>query len=169
MFTDVHHALSFAFRVTNTPILKGSSINSMRGPTGNSELSQHDKHAQAAIIMSIVEQTLDVQGLAYVYARYGGVIRQDSQKKSAVVGELVKAAIAGLPTGIHGRRGIVQLVEKYFGCDYSMISIRKELRCKQDRTAEYRELVYGAMDRVGRRAEDAVHRALEATGIINPA
>ncbi|OGT02148.1 MAG: hypothetical protein A2143_00690 [Gallionellales bacterium RBG_16_57_15] len=165
MFRSAHEALQFAFRTLGIPILRISSINNMRGSSGNGDLTQHDLHAQAAIIMSIVEQAVDVNCLVYLKARYGHELRGGEQER-VVADTLVRVAVAALPTGIHSRRGIERLIRMYFGHGISMFSARKDLLCNNRRYYEYRDAVYGALDRLAARAEADADMALEAAGLL---
>lgn len=165
MFKSAHQALSFAYRTINTPIVKLSSINSMRGQSGNSDLSPQDRHAQAAMIISLVERSVDVPGNAYLKAHYGREL-QGGADEGAVTEALVMAAMRAMPTGVHSRRGVEKLVRIYFGKDISMTSVRTDFKCRHDTAKEHREVVHGALDTIGRRADDAAHRALDSAGLI---
>lgn len=165
MFKSSHHALQFAFRTIGTPIVKLSSINSMRGASGNGDLTPHDRHAQAAIIMAIVEKAVDVNGLAYLKAHYGHELRGGGYER-AVIDILVCVVVAALPTGMHSRRGIEKLVRNYFGQNISVISTRKDLACNNRRYYEYRDEVYRVLDHIAMRTDADVDRALEAAGLI---
>lgn len=166
MFRSAREALEFAYRTTNTPILKMSSINSMRGPSGFSEMTPHDRHAQAAIILSIIKNAVDPSGIAYLRAQYGAELR-GGEHAADVLAALVRVAMASFPTGMHNRRGVGRMIETYFGKGkYSMISLRTDLQCNNRRYYEYKEWVAAAMDRLAMRAEDDAHRALEAAGLI---
>ena len=58
-FNNPRHALRWAYETTNTPIIKISSVNAMRGPDSaggpaEGELTAYDRHAQAALILGSV-------------------------------------------------------------------------------------------------------------------
>ena len=165
MFKSAHHALQFAFRTIGTPIVKLSSINSMRGASGNGDLTPHDSHAQAAIIMSIIEKAVDVNGMAYLKAYHGHELNKGSEER-AVADILVRVVVATLPTGSHSRRGIEKLVRIYFGANISMISTRKDLACNNRRYYEYRDEVCRVLDHIAMRADADADRALEMAGLI---
>lgn len=165
MFKSAHHALQFAYRVFNSPIVKTSSFNAGGVMSGHGELTPHDKHAQAAMILSIVERSVDVNGQAYLKAHYGREF-QGGENHRAVMDVLFRVAAATFPSGLHRRRGVESLIATYFGKGYSMISIRKDLGCNNRRYYEYKEWVNSALDDVGRHAEDDACRALEGAGLI---
>ena len=165
MFKSAHHALQFAFRTIGTPIVKLSGINSMRGASGNGDLTPHDRHAQAAIIMSIVEKAVDANCMAYLKAYHGHELNNGREER-AVADILVRVVVTTLPTGMHSRRGVEKLVRVYFGQSISMISIRKELACNNRRYYEYRDDVCRALDHIAMRADADADRALEMAGLI---
>ena len=164
-FKSSHHALRFAFSVIGVPILRISSINKMRGSSGNGDLNSHDSHAQAAIIMSSVETATDSNCMAYLKAYHGHELNKGSEER-AVADILVRVVVATLPTGVHPRRGIEKLVRIYFGQNISMISTRKDLACNNRRYYEYRDEVCRVLDHIAARADADADRALEAAGLI---
>lgn len=169
MFKSAHHALQFAFRVTNTPIVKTSSLGGMLKSHGGGDImTPHDKHAQAAMVMSLVERAVDVNGMAYLCAHYGAELR-GGERKADVLAVLVRAAVSSMPTGMHARRGVSKMIEAHFGVNYSMVSIRKDLGCNNRRYYEYKQWIGDAMDGIGLKAEDDAHRALESAGLIEVA
>lgn len=165
MFKSVHDALSFAFRVVGCPIVKMSSINSMRGSSGHGSMTPHDRHAQAVIVLEIVDRALDVNAQACIRAHYGHELRGGEGEK-AVEAVLVRMAMFALPTGMHSRRGVAKIVRMYFGQDISMISARKDLQCNNRRYYEYRQAIHDALHKACVRADDEAYRALEAAGLI---
>ncbi len=82
MFKSVHHALTFAYKTIEAPIMpinntasviKFMETKGVVGRGGQEELSQHDKHAQAAMIIGRVEAELAHYPLllATVRCQYG--------------------------------------------------------------------------------------------------
>ena len=161
MFKSAHHALQFAFRTLGMPIVKMSSVNSMRGASGSGDMTPHDRHAQAAMILSIVEKAVDINGLAYFKAHYGREL-QKGEEERAVADVLVRVAMAAMPTGMHSRRGVEKLVRIYFGQDISMVSVRKDMGCGHPRANEYRDVVRKALNEIGDRADYDADGALRA-------
>lgn len=165
MFKSAHHALQFAFRTLGMPIVKLSSINSMRGGSSYGELTPHDRHAQAAMILSIVERAVDVNGLACLMARYGNELRGGDRERT-VADTLVRVVMAALPTGMHSRRGVEKLVRIYFGQDISLVSVRCDMKCGHARVNEYRDMVRKALDEIVDRVEMGADNALRESGLI---
>lgn len=80
---------------------------------------------------------LDVYQLAYFKAH--------SARDPESFRVLAKAAVASLPTGMHSFRGIEKLVRIHFGHGISMVSVRTDLRCRNDQLKDYRVAVFGCM------------------------
>ncbi len=59
--------------------------------------------------------------------------------------QLAKIAVASLPTGVHSFRGIEKLVRIHFGQSISMVSVRTDLRCRNDQVKDYRVAVFRRM------------------------
>jgi len=165
MFRSAQEALRFAFNTTNRPILNISGINSMRGAAGNGDMTPHDRHAQAAIIMALVERAIDVNGQAYVMAHYGRELA-GSEHERALVNHLVRAVIETFPPGTHYPRGVEKLVRNYFGQNIGMSAVRCDLHCGINRANEYRDWVHQALSAIGKRAEYEVDAALRSAGLI---
>lgn len=168
MFKSARHALQFAYRTMASPIVKMSSINTMRASSigGNSGLTPHDRHAQAAMIMAMVERVVDPNGIAYLKARYGGEFTSGPDE-SRVREQLIRTVTASMPTGVHSIRGVAKLIIIYFGGNISMTSVRIDFKCKNERCYEYRNIAFCTLDNIAVRAEDAVYRALDEAGLID--
>lgn len=161
IFKNVEHALKWAFQVLGTDIVKMSGINSMRGASGSGELTPYDRHAQAALIIGMAERVLDVNQMAWVLAKYGGV-----QHKRMVLDQLAKAIIATLPTGAHSRRGYEKLILCYFGESIGVHAIRKDLACSLADVQKHRNTVYDALDAIWNRAYSILDAEMVAKGLI---
>jgi len=166
MFKSAHHALQFAFRTLGMPIVKMSSINSMRGPGGNGDMTPHDRHAQAALIMAIVERAVDVNGQAYLRAHYGHEL-DFGEHKHDLMNHLTKVVIGSLPTGTHYPRGVRKLIINYFGGSIGMCSVRCDMHCGIIKANEYRNMVFQALNVIANRADCEADSALRAAGLIS--
>lgn len=165
MFQSAHHALQFAFNTLGKPIVKLSSVNSMRGSSSYGELSPQERHGQAAMVLSIVEKAVDLNGQAYLRAHYGRELFGGEHERD-LANHLVRVVIGTMPTGIHNPRGVEKLVRIYFGQDISMISVRKDMRCGHPKANEYRDIVKRALDAVGARADYDADMALRNARLI---
>lgn len=165
MFRSADQALKWAFQVSNTPIVKMSGINSMRGAEGNGDMTPHDRHAQAALIVGMAERLLDVTAMAWVMANYGAALR-GGEYEHPVAGQLVMVMIAQAGTGMHSRRGYDKLVRIYFGQNISMVSARKDLGCGNTKAHELKREVFGCLNLIGSRAIAVLDEGMRLSGLI---
>lgn len=182
-FKSVDRAINWAFRVCGVPILKGSSVFSLipRSDPSPSTLSAHDKHAQAALILSLVDRLTDQNQKAWIVAHHckvfgtkdwGSVIKLSDEQRAArdtakaVEDQLVVAVIASMPTGIHSRRGFSKLVRNYFGAGIGTHAIRADLRCSHDAVPEWKDKVYTSLDRIANNIDAALEREMISHGLI---
>lgn len=184
-FKSVDHAVSWAFRICGVPILKGASVFSlMPSGSGNpSSLNSHDKHAQAALILSLVDRMTDQNQKAWIVAQYGKAFStRDYGSKNphlteeqlavietakAVENQLVQAVLASMPTGVHSRRGFSKLIRNYFGAGIGINAIRADLRCEHKAIPEWREKVYTALDRIANNLEATLEGEMVRQGLIS--
>lgn len=157
VFRDVDHALRWAARISQHPLLQPpAAYDRMRRP-GDLErpvgaLTGFERHGEAAIIVTLVVRHLDPAGVAYVAARYWRQLDQ-------AVPLLTTYAQAALPSGVWGRRGVDQLVRNAFLptwrawmkliprpqrdglCRTPLAKIRRDLRVDMRVMPEYQRLV----------------------------
>lgn len=164
MFKSTRHALKFAFRTLNKPIVKTSSINSMRGPSWGG-MKPHELHAQAAMIIATLERVTDVHGQAYLRADYGRE-HEYGEHSRAIMNHLAKMILSTFPTGMHSQRGVEKLIINYFGGSIGVSAIRCDMRCGIVKANQYRDMVKKVLDDVGQRAERDVDIALREAGLI---
>ena len=162
-FRGPEHALRWAYEMSSRPIVKLSSVNSMRGGGGAvyDELTQHDKHAQAALIMSMVERLEDQACREYIAARFGGMTKPEE------VTAMMNRIFAALGTGTHGRRGAYKLLLCYFGANIGYRAIRYDLKCRDAVVIEIRRKVYDTIDGIGKRSVREVTERLASQGLIS--
>lgn len=166
MFNSADAALKWAFRVMATDIVKLSSINRMSGGSGAGEMSPHDRHAQAALIMKVVERELDAVSKAYVMLNYAG-IGYCGDREGDMLNHLARTVIGSFPTGMHNKRGVVTLIKVYFGKNIGLSAIRCDFKCGNDKSNEYKKLAFDALDKVESVAKAQAEWALESAGIVD--
>lgn len=147
IFKNVEHALKWAFGVSATVIVKGSGINAMRGSSGSGDLTPHDRHAQAALIIGMAERVLNVNQMAFVLAKFGCALNGGEHER-AVADQLTKVVIASLPTGMHSRRGYEKLIRCHFGAVIGVQAIRKDLACGMADVQKHKKIVNDALSDV---------------------
>jgi hypothetical protein len=118
-FRNPGHALRWAYETTNRPIVKTSSVNSMRGPSGHGELNPHDRHAQAALIMALCERVLNSLQLAYVRAQFG--------RDSCGFDLLTHHLAANFGTGLHSRRALEIIIRGYCGDKVGLRQLQRNM------------------------------------------
>jgi len=150
-----------------------------------SELTAHDRHAQAALILGMVERLSDVNQKAWIAAQYGKVfktrehsdkdVRLSEEQRAAVIianaveAQLVKAVMASLGTGIHSNRGVSKLIRNYFGASIGVNAIRTDLKCSHAAIPEWKEKVYSALDRIEANIENTLEQEMIGQGLIEVA
>ena len=165
MFDSADSALKWAARIISTDIVKTSSINRMSGGNGNGDMSQHDRHAQAALIMKIVGRELDAASKAYVMLNYVG-IGYCGPQEGDMMNNLARTIIGSLPTGMHNTRGVLTLIKIYFGKNIGLSAIRCDFKCGNDKSNAYKKLAFDALNKVEALAMSHAEWALEAAGIV---
>ena len=158
-------ALRFTFATLGKPIVRISSINSMRGAASYGDLTPHERHAQAAMILACVERNVDSTEMAYLRSYYGRELCNGEYAK-VVADVLVRAVVGSLGTGLHPRRGIQKLIFAYFGQDIPISTIRRDLQCSLDNAIKKRNIVYDLLGNLGARADNDAELALYNSGMI---
>ena len=166
MFRSAHEALQFAYRISGVPIVKMSSVNSMRGASGGGDLNPYERHAQAAMILACVERQVDLTETAYLRAHFGKELFS-GQYERIITDILFRAVIGAMGTGVYSRRGVQKLILNFFGKDIPMSAIRRDLQCSLDNANKKRNQVYDALSDLGVRAERNAENALCCAGLIN--
>lgn len=165
MFRSTRHALQFAFRTMASPIIKMSSINNMRGAGGNGDMTPHDRHAQAAMIVAMVERSLDLREIALIYAQYRHELN-NGEKESEVISVITPAIIASFPTGMHSKRGVEKLIRIYFGKEVGQASLRADFKCTNIQCQEYKRIAFKVMNDILDGAESKLSIQFEIAGLI---
>lgn len=159
-FYSAEQALKFAFETMNRPIVKVASINAMWGSDGRpvDELTAHDRHAQAAMILSLCERVLPDLHMAYVRVQFG---REPSGF------EMLGRYLAGqYGTGLHSRRGIEQVIRSYCGDKGGIREIKKLMQCGQLKAFFYRNRGFDALDAIHAQAMDYVWSEMQEGGRV---
>ena len=162
-FNNPRHALRWAYETTNTPIIKISSVNVMRGPDGtgggaDGELTAYDRHAQAALILSLCERVLPGLHMAYVRVQFG--------REAGGFDLLTRHLAANFGTGVHSRRGIEQIIRAYCGEKIGLREIRKCMSCGTLKAAALRNGGYDALDLIHAQTMDILEREMHSRGLL---
>jgi hypothetical protein len=166
-FSSPERALKWAYETISRPIVKISSVNDMRAASragqasGNGELTVHDRHAQAALILALCERVLPTLHMAYVRIQFG--------REAAGSDILAHHLAANFGTGVHSRRSIDQIVRAYCGERIGLREIRKSLRCGMLKAVALRNKAYDALDAIHAQAMDRLHMEMESRGLLDSA
>ncbi len=163
-FSNPEHALRWSYETSNRPIVKISSVNAMRGPeridgsTSSDELTAHDYHAQAALILGLCERILSPLHMAYVRVQFG--------REASGFDLLARHLAANFGTGVHSRRGIEQIIRAYCGQKIGLRELRKSMSCGMLKAAALRNRGYDVLDTIHVQATDILYREMESRGLL---
>jgi len=167
MFPSTHNALSWAYRVSDTPIVHLSSINRMcckPSPETRNELLQglspKERHTQAALIIFMVEKLDDPACVEYIQAKFSG------RKDSHAVRLIMHRALSSLGTGVHRRRGVYKILLCHMGENVNQRSIRHDLACSFDKMMVIKKSVFDSLDRVHEKAMYIMTDKLQEKGLV---
>lgn len=164
LFYDANSALLECFQILATPVMPMNFLGKMQKPSYRTTkkwqgMTPLERQGQAAQVIAIVEKMQDQSAKEYIFAAYLGF-------KTEATGKLLQAVMAGLPTGLHQRRGVQSVLKSYFGHPINARSMRYDLHCKQQDLAEYRRCIGDTASRIGARAMEYIEVQLEIRGLI---
>jgi len=157
-FRNPGHALRWAYETTNRPIVKISSVNSMRGPSGHGELTPQDRHAQAALIMGLCERALNSLQLAYVKAQFG----RDSSGFDLLVHHLA----ANFGTGLHSRRALDAIIRGYCGDKVGLRELQRNMSVGFLKAASLRNRGYDLFDHIHQQVIDVLWHEMTKSNLL---
>jgi hypothetical protein len=154
-FSSPEHALRWSYEISNRPIVKVSSINGMRGPESaiTEEITSHDQHAQAALIIGMCERILSPLHMAYVRVQFG--------RENGGFDLLGRHLVGGFGTGLHSRRGIEQIIRAYCGEKIGLRELKKSMSCGMLKAASLRSRGYDMLDSLHAQAMDTISQEME--------
>jgi len=159
-FRSPEHALTWAYETINRPIVKLSSVNDMRekGKSGtNDEMTPHDRHAQAAMILAMCERVLPTLHMAYVQVQFG---------RDGTGFSIMSYYLAGtFGTGLHSRRAIELMIRSYCGDRVGLREIKKTMSCGMLKAVSIRNRAYDALDAIHAQTMDRLAAEMECAGL----
>lgn len=173
MFNNAGHALEWAYNTAAKPIVKLSGINQMRqASAGGSQnellinLSIHDRHAQAALIIGLVEGLYQSER-QYIEARFGR--RMSEQDIWALVCQGCNALGFGL-AGSKSKIVVYRVMHGYFtGRGMPYRTVRQILNCRHDYALMVKRCLYDLLDHYHDRAMADMTEIFERHGLIRAA
>lgn len=159
-FKSANAALKWAYQVMASTICKTTSIYAMSGADAAIDLTAHEKHGQAALIVGMVERAVGAGsvGHAYLTMQYG--------RSAEHIDVLVRYVAAGMPTGIHSRRGLEKCIRNYCGQQIGISAIRTDLKTRKETALEVRRDVFSRLDVLHRNVMDAAEASLREAKLI---
>ncbi len=169
MFNNAHHVLEWAYNTSARPIVKLSSIYHMRRSLYKSmpnllllDLTTHDRHGQAALIIGMVEKLHSPEAREYIGAWFGRKLSQDDMKVLVYLG----CDVSGL--GLSGQETVYRIIRGYFSGNVTYRAIQKMLRCSNGHALEVKTCLYDALDHIYDRAMADISVVFDAHGLIQP-
>jgi hypothetical protein len=163
-FTNPQHALRWAFETCNKPIVTVSTSADSRelsrsGETAsNGSLNQRERHAQAALILSLCERSLSPLHMAYIRVQFG--------REASGFDLLAHHLAANFGTGIHCRRTIV-IIRAYCGEKIGLRDIRKSMSCRMLKAVSYRNQAYDLLDSIHLQAMERLRAEMDKKGLLS--
>jgi|GEM_PF-2108338 len=171
MFNNAGHALEWAYNTSAKPIVKMSGINHMRqSPTKGApndlliNFSVHDRHAQAALIIGLIDGLHDQAEREFIKARFGRVISDEAI--SALVCQGCGAVGFGL-AGSKSKEIVYRVMHGYFtGRELPYRAVRQLLNCRHDYALMVKRCLYDLLDHYHDRAMADMAEIFERQGLI---
>jgi len=171
MFNSAGHALEWAYNTSAKPIVKMSGINHMRqSPTKGApndlliNFSVHDRHAQAALIIGLIEGLADQAERQYIKARFGRVMGEDD------IGALVCQGCGAVGFGLAGSKSkkvVYKVMHGYFtGRELPYRTVRQILNCRHDYALLIKRCLYDLLDHYHDQALADMAEIFERQGLI---
>jgi hypothetical protein len=105
------------------------------------------------MIIDQASRATDKQSMVLLRALYGVADAED------VRACIVPIVVATLPTGIHSRRSVEDIINAYCGRNRGVEELRRSLQCRKSTALETRRRAYRALDAVLERAVSRIRDA----------
>lgn len=165
MFLSADGALRWAYETISRPIVKISSINSMRGAetAAFDELTAYDRHAQAALIIGMVERLDDKAKREYIAAMFGRKLTEEDLTLVVFLGRMA------LGFGPEKTKAVYRIIRGYFDGQMGYREARRALGCRDQYALMVRRCLYDTLDAIHNRAMADMTETLERHGLIRTA
>lgn len=162
LFDSAYAALAFAFRYSMQQYQPTPMARLMRGSLGSGKgLHGLDGAAQAGLIRGLVERVRLPERHALI-SRFAlaKVERYGAMK------ELVQPATAALGTGVHNRRMVDNLVQRYFGERCHLKDLASDFGVHPDTMTQRWACIKRLLTELERRGIDQAEIRLQAAGLV---
>ena len=121
-------------------------------------LTPDEAHAQAAMILSMVERTLHPRELAYARAKFGRI--------PEALPVLVTVVLHAQATGVHSRDLALMTVLAYMGTGITTRGLQAAAKKRREEVLEMRRRGYDVLDALHRRTVGKLDEALRGAGVV---
>jgi hypothetical protein len=169
MWSNAEDVLKWAYNTSERPIVNTSGINRMRHEYHGAVnylllgFSVQDRHAQAALIISMTARLSDPAAGQYLGAKFGWRLEKNDIRL------LVYRACAAAGEGLDRQAAMYQIVRGYFGEQLRQRTVRELLHCQNQRATMTRNCIYNTMDLIHNRAMAEIRETFERHGLIRSA
>lgn len=158
-FNSPQYALRWAYETQSRPIIRTMALAATRNVSnGSSGELGYDRHARAALIISLCERVLPILHMSYVRIQFG--------REAGGFDVLAHHIAANFGTGIHSRTGIELIIRAYCGKKIGLREIRKSMSCGMFKAVSYRNQAYDALDIIHGQAMDRLRIVMESRGFL---
>lgn len=162
LFDSAYSALAFAFRYSSQQYQPTPMARLMRGSIGSGKgLVGLDGAAQAGFIRGMVEK-LPAFERAAIVARFGWKTAEGYGAKIVLIGP----ATASLGTGVHSRRMVDHLVQKFYGERVYLKELAELVGMHANTMTERWRCIRRALTDLEHRAIDRAEAAFQETGLV---
>lgn len=162
LFDSTYAALAFAYRYSTQQYQPTPMARLMRGTIGSGKgLHGLDSAAQAGIIRAEVGKIREFERSAII-ARFA----VDDREGLAAKIRLIRPATASLGTGVHSRRLVDALVQRYYGKRVHLKDLSEMVGMDGRSVSDRWHLIRKCLAQLEDRAIDAVEVSLQQAGLV---
>lgn len=162
LFDSTYAALAFAYRYSTQQYQPTPMARLMRGTIGSGKgLHGLDGAAQAGIIRAEVDKIREVERSAIV-ARFA----VDDREGLAAKIRLIQPATASLGTGVHSRRLVDALVQRYYGKRVHLKDLSEMVGIHPNTMTDRWRCIRRVLAEIEHRGMDMVEARLQEAGLV---
>ena len=162
LFDSTYAALAFAYRYSTQQYQPTPMARLMRGTIGSGKgLHGLDGAAQAGIIRAEVDKLREFERHAIV-ARFAA----DERESLAAKLHLIRPAVASLGTGVHSRRLVDALVQRYYGKRVHLKDLSEIVGIHPNTMTDRWRCIRRVLNEIEDRGMDMVELRLQEAGLV---
>lgn len=162
-------ALHWAYAVSSRPVITRAMVNGMSGPGTTSmpneliaNLDIQDMHAQAALIIGLIDLLPDPVDREFIKARFG----MNTNRRDLMF--LVRHCLTGTGLSLEKNEAVYKIIRAYFWGNVSLRAVRRGIGCHHSTAVIARGKLFEALERVNNRAMSDLARIMEERGLVLP-